>query len=59
MEYYLADEIYLERATFVKTIPMSQGEKRQLFAKRQESVRKYVERAFGLLQSRFAIIRGP
>jgi len=58
MRYYLADGIYLKWATFVKTIPMPQGEKRQLFAKRQESVRKGVERAFGVLQSQIAIIGG-
>jgi hypothetical protein len=59
MGYYLADGIYPEWSTFVKTIPMPQGEKRKLFAKRQESVRKDVERAFGVLQSRFAIVCGP
>ncbi|XP_050916792.1 uncharacterized protein LOC127131963 [Lathyrus oleraceus] len=35
------------------------GEKKKLFAQHQESARKDVERAFGVLQSRFAIIRGP
>ncbi|CAK8536130.1 unnamed protein product [Lathyrus sativus] len=59
MGYYLADGIYPEWATFVKTISMSQGEKRRLFAQHQESARKDVERAFGVRQSRFAIIRGP
>jgi hypothetical protein len=38
---------------------MPQGEKRKLFAQHQEATRKDVERAFGVLQSRFAIIRGP
>ncbi|XP_057444273.1 uncharacterized protein LOC130736458 [Lotus japonicus] len=43
MGYYLADGIYPPWATFVKTIPMPQGEKRQKFAKRQEGARKDVE----------------
>src|ERR1044072_9286250 len=59
MGYYLADGIYPTWATFVKTIPMPQGPQRQLFAKIQEGARKDVERTFGVLQSRFAIIRGP
>ncbi|KAL6552360.1 hypothetical protein OROHE_007724 [Orobanche hederae] len=33
--------------------------KRKYFATAQEAARKDVERAFGVLQSRFAIIRGP
>ena len=57
--YYLADRIYPNWATFVKSIPLPQSKKHQLFAKKQESARKDVERAFGVLQSRFAIVRGP
>ncbi|XP_074342816.1 uncharacterized protein LOC141685291 [Apium graveolens] len=56
--YYLTYGIYPELATFVKTIPRPQGEKRKIFSK-QERQRKDVERAFGVLQSRFAIVRGP
>jgi hypothetical protein len=33
--------------------------KKKYFAKRQEGARKDVERAFEVLQSRFAIVRGP
>ncbi|CAK8565464.1 unnamed protein product [Lathyrus sativus] len=57
--YYLSDGIYPEWATFVKSISMPQGDKRKLFAQHQEGARKDIERAFGVLQSRFAIIRNP
>ena len=59
MGYYLTDGIYPQWATFVKTIQSPLGNKRKYFAKAQELVRKDVERAFGVLQSRFAIVRGP
>jgi len=57
--YYLADGIYPEWAAFMKTIPLPQTEKHKLFAKYQEGARKDVERAFGVLQSRFTIVRRP
>ncbi|XP_037450902.1 uncharacterized protein LOC119321224 [Triticum dicoccoides] len=57
--YYLADGIYPEWAVFVKTIRLPQTEKDKLFAKKQEGARKYVERAFGVLQQRFKIVAEP
>ncbi|KAJ0730887.1 putative harbinger transposase-derived protein [Helianthus annuus] len=59
MGYYLADGIYPKWQTFVKAIPSPRGNKNKHFAKAQESARKDVERTFGVLQKRFAIIRGP
>ncbi|XP_030930717.1 uncharacterized protein LOC115956501 [Quercus lobata] len=59
MGYYLANGIYPKWATFVKTIPAPQGEKRKLFAKAQEAYRKDVEHTFRVLQARFAIVHGP
>lgn len=59
MGYYLADKIYPEWAVFVKTISSPQTEKDKLFANQQESKRKDVERAFGVLQAHFDIVRRP
>src|SRR3954470_2201875 len=53
--YYLADGIYPQWATLVKTISNPQGEKTAGFSQAQESARKDVDRAFGVIQSRRAI----
>ncbi|XP_062225028.1 uncharacterized protein LOC133923789 [Phragmites australis] len=58
MGYYLADGIYSEWATFVKPIQSPVGRKRQHFVLQQVATRKDVEHAFGVLQSRFPIVRG-
>jgi hypothetical protein len=57
--YYIADSIYPEWSTFVKTIHESTNEKNRRFSKRQEACRKDVEHALGVLQSRWDIIRHP
>ena len=57
--YYLADGIYPKWATFVKTISSPALPKEQHFAKEQQACRKDVERAFGVLQQRFAVVRFP
>jgi hypothetical protein len=59
MGYYLADGIYPPWSTFVKTIKAPANLKDKNFAAAQESQRKDVERAFGVLHARFAIIRNP
>ena len=59
LAYYLTDGIYPKWATFIQSIPIPQGPKASLFALYQESVRKDVECAFGVLQSRFAIVKNP
>ncbi|KAL3334478.1 hypothetical protein AABB24_030952, partial [Solanum stoloniferum] len=59
MGYYLADGIYPKWSTIVQTIRDPHSQQKKYFAMKQESCRKDVERAFGVLQSRFAIIAGP
>ena len=57
--YWLADGIYPDYRCFVKTFHEPAGDEQKLFAKAQEAVRKDVERAFGVLQARFAIVARP
>ena len=45
-------------STIVQTISDPQGPKKKLFAARQESCRKDVERTFGVLQAKFATVVG-
>ena len=59
LAYYLTDGIYPKWATFIQSIKLPQTEKQSLFANTQERVRKDVERAFGVLQGRFAVVKNP
>ncbi|KAK1611457.1 hypothetical protein QYE76_035130 [Lolium multiflorum] len=57
--YYLADGIYPDWATLVKIVRNPNSEKTRMFAKMQEACRKDVERGFGVLQTRWAIVHHP
>jgi hypothetical protein len=58
--YYLANGIYPRWATFVKTITHAvPGGKKSWFSQCREVCRKDVERAYSVLQARFAIVRFP
>jgi hypothetical protein len=57
--YYLADGIYPRWQTFVKPVSKPKGKMQTSFHAAQAAARKDVERAFGILQAQFAIVRGP
>ncbi|XP_071727924.1 uncharacterized protein [Rutidosis leptorrhynchoides] len=57
--YYLKDGINPDWATFVKSFKSTVEPKTSKFKRYQESARKDIERAFGILQGRFAIIKSP
>ncbi|GKB50639.1 ALP1-like protein [Tanacetum coccineum] len=57
--YYLADGIYPEWASFVKSYTVAIDPKHTYFKHRQESARKDVECAFGVLQGRWRLIQQP
>jgi hypothetical protein len=59
MGYYLADGIYPTWSAFVKTVHHLTEMKASHFAKEQEKAHKDIERIFGVLQSRWAIVQGP
>ncbi|GKA06435.1 ALP1-like protein [Tanacetum coccineum] len=51
--YYLADDIYPQWASFVKSFTVASSDKNVLYKQKQEGARKDIERAFGVLQGRF------
>jgi hypothetical protein len=57
MGYYIEDKFYLEWVTIVKTKSHHPNAKDQTFAAAHESTRKGIERAFGVLRSKFRIIQ--
>lgn len=57
--YMLVDGIYPRYARFVQTIPHPINDKESRFSSWQESARKDIERAFGMLQNRFHILAKP
>ena len=57
--YYLADGIYPEYATFVKSYSFPADEKIKLFKLEHESAWKDVERVFGVLKQKWRIIKHP
>ncbi|GAB2280354.1 hypothetical protein Dimus_039403 [Dionaea muscipula] len=59
MGYYLTDGIYPQWATMIQSIHNPGTAKQILFAKKQEVVRKDIERAFGVLQIKWTIMQGP
>jgi hypothetical protein len=59
MGYYLEDMIYPKYATFVKTIAKPVTKMEAHFPKMQEVVLKDIDKAFGALHARFAIVGEP
>nr|GEV29564.1 hypothetical protein [Tanacetum cinerariifolium] len=57
--YYLADGIYSEWASLVKSFTVATDPEHTYFKQRQESAQKDVERAFGVLQGRWGLIQQP
>lgn len=57
--WFLVDDIYPKLSRFVKTLPVAVGRMWKRYASWQEAARKDVERAFGVLQSKFRIVRNP
>jgi hypothetical protein len=57
--YLLANSIYLPWSIFLQPIHEPQGEKKEHYSKLQAAARKDVERAFGVLQARFDIVKNP
>jgi hypothetical protein len=59
MGYYLVDGIYPYWLAFVKTVCHPANPRIKHFSAKEESAKKDIERAFDVLQARWAVIHGP
>lgn len=57
--YFLADGIYPDWGVFLKTFSNATDPKKKFFAQKQEAVRKDIECAFGIVVSRFHVLKRP
>ncbi|XP_076951383.1 uncharacterized protein LOC143624702 [Bidens hawaiensis] len=57
--YYLADGIYPDYLTIVKSLSQPIGVKRQTYKNAHDAARKDIERAFGVLKSKWHIVDRP
>ncbi|GJT24753.1 ALP1-like protein [Tanacetum coccineum] len=57
--YYLADRIYPQWASFIKSFTVANDAIYSYFKKHQESAQKDVDHAFGVHQGRWGIIQQP
>jgi hypothetical protein len=55
--WFLVDGIYPEISRFAKTLEEAIGEDRKMYVRWQEGTRKSIERAFGVLQRKFQVLR--
>jgi hypothetical protein len=58
MGYYLTDGIYPPWATLISAISRPQSTQQKYFTIKQSEYQKDVEHAFGVLQAKYAIIKG-
>ena len=57
--YFLVDRIYPSWSIFAKTFQYPSDLAEGKYSNRHENVRKYIERAFGVLVSKFGILERP
>jgi hypothetical protein len=58
MSYYLADDIYPPWVTLISGYSSPQTNKQRHFTKEQSRYRKDVKCAFGIIQAKYAIMKG-